>query len=467
MKDFTLRHHGAVDGVTGSCHELIARDGSAILVDCGLFQGAEVSASGASAGMPVVDFPIDHLLALVITHVHIDHIGRLPYLLAAGFRGPILCSEASAELLPLMLEDAMKIGMTPDQRLIKRVIEQISSQVVALPYKQWHELAPGWRIKLHPAGHILGSAWVEASLTGNLAPNAPRGDWRIVFSGDLGAPYTPLLPAPQAPYRADLLVLESTYGDRLHEARPQRENRLRTVIEGALRDRGSVLIPAFSIGRTQEILYELENIVATARQRPGEIDWSELEIIVDSPLAARLTQAHNRLRHLWDAEARRRVGQGRHPLAFDQLYTVDTHAEHQQTVAYLAASGRPAVVIAAGGMCAGGRIVNYLKAMLGDPRHDVVFVGYQAIGTPGRAIQQYGPHGGYVELDKVRYDIRAKVHTLGGYSAHADQADLLRFVRRMRHRPAEVRLVHGDQRAKEALRTKLNTALPEVAVTIP
>lgn len=466
MSDFSILHHGAVDGVTGSCHELRAADGRALLVDCGLFQGAEVSAEGASSSRLAIEFSIDAVQALVVTHVHIDHIGRLPYLIAAGFRGPILCSEASARLLPLVIEDALKVGVTRDANLIAQVLRQIERQVLPLPYKKWYPLAPGWQVKLHPAGHILGSAYVEVQLAGELAATSPDRRWHVVFSGDLGAPYTPLLPAPQPPYRADCLVLESTYGDRRHAGRADRRTQLRRLIEKALKNRGTVLIPAFSIGRTQELLYDLEAVIAQAGQ-DAAVDWSNLEIIVDSPLAARMTEVYRDLRDCWDAEARRRLSSGRHPLSFEQLYTVDSHADHLKTVDYLARSGRPAVVIAAGGMCAGGRVVNYLKAMLGDVRHDVLFVGYQAAGTPGQAIQKYGPRGGYVDLDGQRYTIRSGVHTLSGYSAHADQADLIRFCRRIRRRPQEVRLVHGDAGAKAALRQALQAVTPDWRVMVP
>jgi metallo-beta-lactamase family protein len=466
VRDFSILHHGAADGVTGSCHELRLADGRSLLVDCGLFQGAELSGEGASARSPAIDFPVAGVQALVVTHVHIDHVGRIPYLLAAGFRGPILCSEASAILLPLMLEDALAVGATSDRQLIARVLAQIESQLVVLPYKLWHSVAPGWRIKLQPAGHILGSAYVEIQLRDGLAPTSADGEWRIVFSGDLGAPYTALLPAPRAPWRADVAVLESTYGDRRHSGRADRRRQLRLLVERAVRNRGTVLVPAFSVGRTQELLYDLEAIIAARTGADEGFDWSSLEVIVDSPLAARLTASYRKLRHLWDAEARQRVARGRHPLAFEQLYTVHTHAEHLETVDYLARSGRPALVIAASGMCAGGRIINYLKAMLGDARHDVVFVGYQAAGTPGATIQKYGPRGGYVELDGKRYDIRAAVHTLGGYSAHADQDDLVRFIKRMRHRPTEVRLVHGDTPAKAALAVAIRKAVPGVEVVV-
>ncbi len=462
-----ITHHGAVDGVTGSCHELHLADGASLLIDCGLFQGAEASRGRADAQHLEIEFDIAPIQALVLTHIHIDHIGRLPYLLAAGYRGPILCSPASAELLPLVLEDALKVGFTRNQRLIEQVLAVLRTRIVALPFDQWHPVSDHLRIRLQRAGHILGSAYVECDLA---------GQGRIVFSGDLGAPNTPLLPAPQPPERADMLVLESTYGDRCHEDRRSRAERLRAIIEHALRDGGTVLIPAFSIGRTQELLYELEGLFHTdAAQLPVETAdqstrgklWQRLQVVLDSPLAADVTRGYRRLREHWDQEAQGRLQQGRHPLAFEQLVTVDSHADHQHLVNYLAHSRQPAVVIAASGLCAGGRVVNYLKALLGDPRHDILFVGYQARGTPGRDIQRYGRRSGYVVLDGERYDIRAQEHSLSGYSAHADQQDLLDFVTGIPQPPREIRLVHGDAGAKQALAEQLRQTSPESAVLIP
>ncbi len=461
-----LTHHGAVDGVTGSCHQLSLADGQSVLVDCGLFQGAETSREGAGAQRLQITFPIDRVRALVVTHVHIDHVGRLPYLLAAGYRGPLVCSQASAALLPMVLEDALKVGFTRDPAVVKRYLAQLRQQTIAVPYKQWRTVLsgdPALRVRLSPAGHILGSAYVEFDLVQG------RERQRIVFSGDLGAPYTPLLPAPRSPYGADLLVLESTYGDRTHESRKDRRQRLQAVCEHAFGNRGSLLIPAFSIGRTQELLYELEEIIHRNRQRPAApgVTWDDLDIIVDSPLAADLTAGYTRLREHWDAEARRKLAAGRHPLDFEQVTTIDDHATHLRAVEYLARTARPAIVIAASGMCSGGRIVNYLKAMLGDPRHDVLLIGYQAAGTPGRDIQEYGPRGGHVDLDGQRYAIRAGIHILGGYSAHADQKDLLHFIARMRSKPRQIRLVHGDVGAKEALAAAIRQRHPEIDVLVP
>lgn len=464
--NLVFTHHGAVDGVTGSCHQLSLPDGQAVLVDCGLFQGAETSPDGAGPGRLEVNFPLQKVRALVVTHVHIDHVGRVPYLMAAGFKGPIYCSEASAVLLPLVLEDAVKVGFTRNERLIAGFLAKLKEQIVPLPYKHWQTViagSPGLRVRLQPAGHILGSAYVEMDASDG------AGTRRVVFSGDLGAPYTPLLPAPKAPLAADVVVMESTYGDRVHESRKNRRERLQALCEHAFGNGGTLLVPAFSIGRTQELLYELEDIVHRHRERRAAAGrpWKDLQIIVDSPLAADFTAGYARLQAHWDAEARRKLAAGRHPLDFTQLTTVDDHAAHLKMVDALSRSGRPAIVIAASGMCSGGRIVNYLKAMLDDPRHDVLFCGYQAAGTPGRAIQQHGPKGGWVELDGQRIDIRARIHTLGGYSAHADQADLLRFIGRMKTPPRQVRLVHGDDAAKQTLAQRLRAQHPGLEVVVP
>ncbi|SFP33023.1 metallo-beta-lactamase family protein [Ectopseudomonas composti] len=443
-------------------------DEHALLIDCGLFQGAETSPEGrAGAGKLAIDFSLDGIKALVATHVHIDHVGRIPYLLAAGFKGPILCSEPSAKLLPIVLEDAFKLGFSRDQKQVERYLKLIEQRIVALPYKQWFTLIDTPRLKarirLQRAGHILGSAYVEVDLH-----YPERGEKkRIVFSGDLGAPHAPILPAPKAPYKADILVIESTYGDRLHEDRRSRRARLEKVLEHALSNQGTVLIPAFSIGRTQELLYELEDIIhrralkESAKTQPGAskskiskasaLDWASLPIILDSPLASRFTAVYRELDQFWDAEAKSRLAKGRNPLVFRNLLTVDSHQVHLAMVNRLTQTARPAIVIAGNGMCSSGRIVNYLKAMLGDTRHDVLFVGYQAEGTSGRQIQRFGPRSGYVELDGQRYDIRAQVHTIGGYSAHADQAGLMRFITGMRKWPNEIRIVHGEDQAKSRL----------------
>jgi metallo-beta-lactamase family protein len=266
-----------------------------------------------------------------------------------------------------------------------------------------------------------------------------------------------LLPDPTPLEDADLLVLESTYGDKNHEDRKNRQQRLQQVLEKALKDNGTVLIPAFSIGRTQELLYELEDIIHRMQGHTIHkgLRWEQLDIIVDSPLAANFTAVYKELKDYWDEEAKQKLQSGRHPLQFEQLLTVKSHDDHQKVVQHLADTGRPAIVIAAGGMCAGGRVVNYLKALLKSARHQILFIGYQARGTPGAAILQHAQTGGDVQLDGEDYAIRAQVIQLSGYSAHADQQDLLHFVGQMNKPPKQIRLVHGDTEAKLELKRQL------------
>ena len=476
---YDIKHHGAVNGVTGSCHQL-SLDGSlfsnhearSVLVDCGLFQGAESFdrdsgqvSSQEVASQKQIDFAIDDVQALLVTHCHIDHVGRIPYLLAAGFTGPIYATKATALLLPLVIEDAIKVGVTRNRSIIRSVMKRFNSQLVAIDYDQWFVVEgfeEALKAKFKVAGHILGSAYIEFDVREFDANNYTRrkiiNKKRVVFSGDLGAPYSPLLPAPKSPYRCDELVIESTYGDRNHESRFRRRALLQTTLKRCLENKGTVLIPAFSIGRTQELLYEIETMIHAGHLK-------DIDIIVDSPLASGFTEHYKALKYLWDKEAQRKVASGRHPLSFEQLMTVDSHQEHEKLLGHLKDSGRAAIVIAASGMCAGGRMQNYLQELLPDERTDVIFVGYQAKGTPGRDIQRYGPRfvqtgsPGHVEFAQSgerwqRVDIRASIHTLGGYSAHADQKDLVNFVKRMRSKPSKIRIVHGDDDAKAALKAK-------------
>ncbi|MBA6137467.1 MULTISPECIES: MBL fold metallo-hydrolase RNA specificity domain-containing protein [Pseudomonas] len=455
-----LSHHGGTRSVTGSCHQLHLDPSTSMLVDCGLEQGAEAAPGAETASL---GFDVQGIEALIVTHVHLDHVGRIPALLAAGYRGPILCSEPSARLLPLVLEDAYKLSVSSDPAQVARYLDFVRDLIVPLPFEHWHTLVerPGLecRIRLQRAGHLLGSAYVECDMKHGQANS------RYVFSGDLGACGNPLLRPLQPPERADVLVLESTYGDRLHAHAGDRRQRLEAAIDRALADKGTILIPAFSLGRTQELLYELEDILhrkallgSTGPGPDGDpLDWSQLPIILDSPLAQRITRVYRELHDYWNAEAKARLAQGRDPLGFSQLISVDTHARHQQVVNYLKSTGRPAIVIAGNGMCSGGRIVNYLKAMLGDPRHEVIFVGHQAKGTPGAVIQASEGEQGFVQLDLdgQMYEIRAKVVTLSGYSGHADQAGLVNFVQGMSESPGTIVLVHGEQRAKVALKQAL------------
>ncbi|MBB1427350.1 MBL fold metallo-hydrolase [Shewanella sp. SG44-2] len=488
-------HHGAVNGVTGSCHQLDVNNYnnnnshdhgngnniSSYLIDCGLFQGAE-TAGKSSAEQLQITFDISNIKALIITHCHIDHVGRIPYLLAAGFNQPIYATTATAALLPLVIEDALKVGVTRDKKLIQACVNRLKKLLVPVDYGQWITLPinppattttnsnsasieteptaaiyASAKLKFKPAGHILGSAYVEIDLSG------PNGSHRVVFSGDLGATYAPLLASPKSPYRADTLVIESTYGDKNHQGRKERSKQLKSIIESAVKDNGVVLIPAFSIGRTQELLYEFEHIIHRNKHNPV---WQNIDIIVDSPMAANFTQKYRQFKTLWDNEAKGKLAQGRHPLDFNQLITIDSHQDHLSVINYLDSTHKPAIIIAASGMCTGGRISNYLARFLSKPTTDVLFVGYQARGTTGRDIQTYGPQGGYVYINEEKVDIKAAIHTISGYSAHADQHNLINFVKRMHHKPSHIRIVHGDNEAKQALAKEYRKMLPEAEIVI-
>ena len=428
-------HHGGKHTVTGSCHELKLPNGS-ILIDCGLFQGKDLSFGGRNASLNI-EFPIEQVNALVLTHAHIDHIGRLPWLLAAGFKGPIYCTHATAELVPLMLEDGLKLQLGLHYHQRQQVLNIIKNQLKPCDYQQWIELPDLANVRFQPAGHILGSAYVEFKLLNNEV---------VVFSGDLGPSNTPLLPDPQSPQRADYLFIESTYGDQQHEDIATRTKRLYHIIYHALKDGGVILIPAFSVGRTQELLFDIEQLI-------NQHDLaSSLPIILDSPLAKEVTKTYRRFKTLWGQEAKHRLENHRHPLAFDQCITVESHTEHKALVNRLASTDEPAIVVAASGMCEGGRIVNYLKALLPDQKNDVLFAGYQAQGTLGETIQV---GDSIVEIDAQEIQVKAQVHTISGYSAHADRSDLLKFISGIPTAPKVIHLIHGEEDAQQALGKEL------------
>ncbi len=430
-------HHGALHGVTGSCHQLVIDPTRSVLIDCGLFQGADAKGRDEAK----IDFSLSGIKSLILTHIHVDHVGRLPYLMGAGFDGPIYCSPPTAKLLPLTMEDAMRVGVTRNKKLIDQFLQSMRRQLRPLEYGKWHKIDGGVEVRLQPAGHILGSAYVEVE---------HRGE-RFVFSGDLGSRNQPLLTQPASPEKADFLVLESTYGDRNHVGREQRRKHFEDILCRTMENSGVTIIPAFSVGRTQELLFEMNEIFSRVERRCGCALLNRVDVIVDSPLANRYTEIYEDLRQYWSDEAQQVLTYDDQPLVFDNLFTINEGEDHRDLVEMLQETKRPAIVIAAGGMCAGGRVVNYLKAFIGDPTTDIVFMGYQAIGTPGRYIQETD----WVKLDGQRYDIRAAVHVLDSYSAHADQSDLLKFVEGMKERPKAIRLVHGEEPAKAALTREL------------
>ncbi|EKO3721765.1 MBL fold metallo-hydrolase [Vibrio metschnikovii] len=433
-----ILHHGGKHTVTGSCHELRV-DGVVVLIDCGLFQGKDATDIE-------LDFPVEHIDALIVTHAHIDHIGRIPWLLAAGFTGPIYCTPASAELIPLMLEDGLKLQLGLNREQIQQVLAIIKQRLRPLCYGEWltisarHQAQASLQLRFQPAGHILGSAYVELRLANGEV---------VVFSGDLGASNTPLLPDPQSPLRADYLIIETTYGNRNHDDVAGRAEKLREIIQRSLENGGTILIPAFSVGRTQELLFDIERLIFEHK-----ID-ADLPIILDSPMAQQVTQSYRRFKALWGEEAKQRLEMHRHPLAFDQCIQITDYRTHQALVNRLASTGAPAIVVAASGMCQGGRIVEYLKALLGDERTDVIFAGFQAEGTLGRTIAQ-GEKS--ICIDGEEIDVKASIHVISGYSAHADQSELLAFIKGIDQPPQEIHLIHGERSAKQGFAKALTAS---------
>ncbi len=278
-------HHGGKHSVTGSCHELQLPKGS-ILVDCGLFQGRDALANGQKRSLKI-EFSVHRIKALVLTHAHIDHIGRLPWLLAAGYKGKIYCTHATAELVPLMLEDGLKLQLGLNKAQREQVLNVIKKRLVPCDYQTWLPLKGLAYLRFQPAGHILGSAYVEFKLPNNEV---------VVFSGDLGPSNTPLLPDPISPTRADYLFIESTYGNNQHESVESRSQRLLSIINHALEDGGVIIIPAFSVGRTQELLFDIEQLI-----HQHDLQDS-LPIILDSPLAKKVTKTYRRFKKLWGKE---------------------------------------------------------------------------------------------------------------------------------------------------------------------
>ncbi|MBL4831827.1 MAG: MBL fold metallo-hydrolase [Aliivibrio sp.] len=436
-----LIHHGGKYGVTGSCHELKINN-YGILVDCGLFQGKDARDSNGKPKKLDIKFPIGHIKALLLTHTHIDHIGRLPWLLAKGFKQQIYCTPATAELVPLMLDDGLKLqlGLNKGQRA--RVLELIKKQIKPILYNQWHRLSLeslSLHIRFQPAGHILGSAYIEIKLPNNEI---------IVFSGDLGPCNTPLLADPISPKRADLLIIESTYGNKLHDSVETRANRLQSIIERSLKDGGAIIIPAFSVGRTQELLFDIEHLIHNHQLN------ADIPIILDSPLASKVTKQYRRFKKLWSKEAKVKLQHQRHPLNFEQCITVDSHKEHCQIVNRLRTTAEPCIIVAASGMCSGGRVMNYLEALLPDKRTDIILAGYQAHGTLGRELQNGSDT---VWIDNQPVSVNAQIHTMSGYSAHADQADLIKFVEGIKEGRKEVVVVHGEDNVRQEFERELET----------
>ncbi|EMS77629.1 MBL fold metallo-hydrolase [Desulfotignum phosphitoxidans] len=413
-----INHIGAKSCVTGSCHLIQAAEVN-LLVDCGIAQGHDPVLPFDQ--WPVPPATVDYLF---LTHAHIDHTGRVPDLIDAGFAGEILCTHATKALLSPMLRDAMSFSDRSDTA-VRAMEARIDDLSWGFELYDTFTLKSNITFTLKNAGHILGSCFIQFSFPGGPG-SAPT---RVTFSGDLGCRHTPILPDPDLPDSCDLLILESTYGDRNHENRADRQAALAKALDHALSDSGIVYIPAFALGRTQELIYELDRI------NPG------VPVFIDSPLGVEITRLYQDMDDCWDKEAKTLKAAGDHPIRFKHLYAVERFKDHRRL---LDLKG-PAIIIAGSGMCTGGRIVNHLKHGLDDPKNDLFFVGYQAAGTPGRAILE------------GRTPSKAAIHGLTGYSAHADQQTLAAWVAAMPDPPGEIRLVHGEPKAQTALAKRLNT----------
>lgn len=441
-----LQFWGAARTVTGSMHLLEIND-SKILLDCGLFQGKRALSYERNLNFPFDPAEID---VLVLSHAHIDHSGNIPNLVKQGFSGNIFCTPATRDLCAAMLADSARIqeqdigylnkkrqrkGEPPVEPLYTEEDATASlGYFVSVPYWRTLPIAPGVKLTFHDAGHILGSAIVVLDLE-------EGGETRrLVFSGDLGREGMAILRDPEFIDSADLVIMESTYGDREHESMDSATQKLRDVVNVCYRARGKLLVPAFAVGRTQELVYALHRL-SDVRKIP------ELPIFVDSPLAVNVTEVFRLHPDSYNEEVRKFMLDDPHhsPFGFEQLTYIRKVSESKE-LNFLRDS---AVIIAASGMCEGGRILHHLKNNIGDPNTTILFVGFQAEHTLGRRILD-----GYerVRIFGEEYKVRAKVERIDGYSAHADCHGLRTWADHFeRDRLQHLFLVHGEMDAAAAL----------------
>ncbi len=448
---------GAAGEVTGSRH-LVESGRARILVDCGMYQGGRDAPARNRAAW---GFSPRELTAVILTHAHIDHSGLLPRLAGAGFRGPVYATPATIELIAVMLRDSAHLQIDEAAHLARHggprrreaaplygfeEVAALLQQMVPLDYDAPRELAPGVRVRLSDAGHILGSALVELWL--EEAGTARK----LVLTGDLGQPGRPILRDPSPIAEADWLVLESTYGDRDHKPLAATLDELVAAMTRTLgRKHGNVLVPAFAVGRTQELLYWFERLTVEGRLPP-------LEVFVDSPLANEVSAITARHLELFDSDARSLAAARLRGMVGCRIR--QTHTVTESMALNRIAGG--AVIVAASGMCDGGRIRHHLRHHLPNPHTTVLITGFQAAGTLGRKLVDRQK---VVTISGQRVPVRAEIVTLGGFSAHADQSSILGWLRGFK-RPARTWLVHGEPAAASALAARIGRELgwPEVAI---
>ena len=440
-----LEFFGAAGEVTGSCH-IVRVAGRQLLLDCGMIQGNHDAPARNRLPFPFDPTAID---AVVLSHAHIDHCGRLPLLVKRGFAKPIYTNKPCADLVPILLRDSANLAMRDAERAARhqeregeRVeplydledVEATLRLLQPIPYDTQRELLPGVTVRVRDAGHILGSSSVELWVS-------EGGERRkVVFSGDLGQYDTPILQDPWKFDSADLVLMESTYGNRLHRGREDTERELGGILAQAARDGGNVIVPAFAIGRSQELLYLLA-------KHYGEWHLARWKIFLDSPMAIAASRVYWNHPDRFDEETKhlRATFRGMPPLP--NLVLTES-ADDSRAINHVRSG---ALIIAGSGMANGGRVMHHLKHNLERPECHVVIVGFQAPGTLGRQLVDRLPE---VRIHGQRVRCQAQVHTLGGLSAHGDQKDLLRWYDSFAGRPP-VYLVHGEVPSAEALAEKL------------
>lgn len=443
-----IEFSGAAREVTGSCH-ILRVGGKTILLDCGLYQGQRRESDAKNRKLPV---PVEAIDAIVLSHAHIDHAGRLPFLVREGYQGSIWATAATRDLCAIMLADSAYLQEKDAEFLQRQGREAIGplydgadatrtiEQMVGLPYHRAFEVLPGVRATFTDAGHILGSASIVLDLQANGASR------RLVFSGDVGRSGLAIIRDPEPPEGADVVILESTYGNRDHESVDgAREHLARVVRETAARG-GKVLIPAFAVGRTQELIYGLH-----ALARDGAIP--QIPIVIDSPLATSATSIFEMHPDTYD-RSEQLVNQVDDLFRFPLVRFTRSVDESKQ----LNTARGPMVIIAASGMAEGGRILHHLKNHASDPRNTVLVVGFMAEHTLGRRIVERRE---VIKVFGEEVPLRAQVEIINGYSAHADRTELQRWLDAVRAKSPHLKtvaLVHGEPDAQEALRDQLTSA---------
>ncbi|MCI2061836.1 MAG: MBL fold metallo-hydrolase [Eubacteriaceae bacterium] len=442
-----IKFCGAATGVTGSCH-MITSGTHKILLDCGQFQGGK-----AQEALNYEEFPFDpaEIECVVLSHAHIDHCGRLPLLMKKGFKGKIYCTEATADLLDVMLKDSGYIHEKEaewqnrkNERAGRPLVEPLYTfndavdclkYIQPVLYDQLIDINDDMKIVFNDAGHILGSAITE------LWTDEGGKVTKLVFSGDLGATGRPILRDPTIIKKADYVIMETTYGNRLHPENSGDIEKLIEIIVKTAKRGGIVVIPSFAVGRTQELIYQLNRFYEENNKYRDELE--RLNVYVDSPMATTATEVFRRNADVFDEETKAYILKGDNPLDFKNLKFTRTTEESQA----LNFDRQPKIIISASGMCEAGRIRHHLKHNLWDPRSSVIFVGYQAEGTLGRNLLNGLKD---VTLFGETIHVNAEIYNLEGFSGHADKDGLMEWLKGFQVTPKQLFLVHGELESKEA-----------------